>query len=425
MILKLIRKLKNNDLIRGSFVLFTGSMSGNILAYVYNVVIGRMIGPTDYGTFSSLVAIMYIIGVFSSTLSLLVAKFSAEAQSHQADDVVYSVFKYTTKKFLLIGLLTFLLSVAIAPLIDSFLKIGSVVPVIILNASLLVLFLLAINRGVLQGMLKFFSFSFNVNLEILLKIIISALFIYLGLKINGAVLGLTLGVLIAYFLSFISLGKIFKNSREVPIDTHLLKKYAFPLFISFLGMTLLYTIDVILAKHYLNSYDAGIYSALSLFGKIIFFASGTIGFAMFPMAAEKNANGQKHFYLLRDAIIIVLLISMAILGLYLFIPEVIIKLLLGSEFLEVARFLVPFGIMMVFYSLVNLLVNYYLSINNTRIAYLPIVFSLILVILMVLFHGSLAQIIYIRIIHIVLLLVSIPAWNMLSHKKTSKDYAYN
>jgi len=410
------QKAKNNEAIRGSVIVFTGSMTGNVLAYLYNIIIGRMLEPNSYGIFSSIVAIGYIISVFSATLSLLITKFSAEYVSKKDMDGIYSIFKYTTNRFLILGGILLGFFVASAPLISRFLKIDSVTPILILSVSLVIMFLIAINRGVLQGTLNFFAFSINTNVEMLLRIIISVLCIFIGWKVNGALLGLTLGIFIAYILSFIPIRKMFRGVQRKAINTHLIKKYAVPLFISFLGMTLLYTVDIILVKHYLSDYETGIYSALSIFGKIIFFASGSIALALFPMAAERNASGRGHKHLLRDSLLIVTVISVCILAVYFFMPKVVVGFVLGKDFLEASPYLMAFGLVMFFYSLINILINYYLSINQTAVSYLPFVFSIVLLVLIMFFHGSLREIIYIRIIHMALLLVAIPIFNMLYKK---------
>lgn len=412
----LAQKAKNNDFVKGGLILFTGSMTGNILAYLYNIIIGRILEPEYFGVFSSIVAIGYIISVFSATLSLLIAKFSAEYVSKNDMNGIYSIFKYTTNRFLILGGILLGFFVATAPLISNFLKIDSVVPILILTVSLVVAFFVAINRGVLQGTLKFLEFSINTNAEMLLRIVISVLFVFIGWKVNGALLGLSLGIIIAYALSFIPIKKMFHNAQREQIDTHLIKKYAVPLFISFLGMTLLYTVDIILVKHYLSDYDTGIYSALSIFGKIIFFASGSIALALFPMAAERNASGKEHKYLLLGSLIIVSVISLLILGVYFFMPRIVVGLFLGKEFLEASPYLMLFGLVMFFYSLINILINYYLSINKTAVSYLPFIFSIILLILIIFFHQSLKEIIYIRIIHMALLLIAIPIFNVLYKK---------
>lgn len=422
MIGALIKKAKNNDFVKGGLILFTGSMTGNVLAYLYNIIIGRMLEPEYFGVFSSVVAIGYIVGVFPATLGLLIAKFSAEYRSREDTDSVYSLFKYATNKFLIIGIILFVFLTAISPFIGKFLKIDSIIPILILNASLVFSFLIAINRGVLQGTLSFFHFSLSTNIEMFLRIAISALFVFIGWKVNGALLGLTLGILAAYLLSFIPVNKIFHNVQKKQIDTNIIKKYALPLFVSFLGMTLLYTMDIILVKHYLSDYDAGIYSALSVFGRIIFFASGSIALALFPMAAERNANGRKHKHLLHGSILIVSVISLVILILYFFVPEITIRLFLGDRYIEASSYLALFGLMMFFYSLVNLLINYYLSINQTAISFLPFIFSVVLLILIIFFHQSLKEIIYIRIVHMALLLAAIPMFNFVYQKNETKVY---
>lgn len=419
----ILNRLKNNALIKNGFVLASSTMVVNILAYLYNIIVGRMVGPDNYGVFSSLISIMYIITVFTYTVVFLVAKFCAQYYSVKDMDSIYSIFKYATKKTLYISIILFIILAAVSPVASSFLKTRSVIPILILDASLLIVFVTAVNRGVLQGTFKFFSLAVNNAVEMVLRIVISFFLIYIGWSINGALWGLALGILGAYLLSFISMKDILKEGREKIIDTRSIKIYALPLILSYLGMTLLYTVDIILAQHYLSDYNAGIYSALSNFGKIIFFSSSSIVVVLFPMAAERSALGQKHSNLLRDSVIIVSVISVILLGIFFLMPNLLVKLFFGKEFMEAAPYLVSFGMVMFVYSIINVYVNYYLSVNKTKIAYLPFIFSILLVILMVLFHNSIEQIIYIRMIHMILLLMGVLAFNFFFSKiKLAKAY---
>jgi len=59
--------------LRQGAIFFAASSLAGALNYVYHVLMGRMLGPDDYGAFSSLVAILVIFSVSTSVVQTVVA----------------------------------------------------------------------------------------------------------------------------------------------------------------------------------------------------------------------------------------------------------------------------------------------------------------------------------------------------------------
>jgi len=116
-----------------------------------------------------------------------------------------------------------------------------------------------------------------------------------GYSYIGAILGIIIADLATYFFSLLPLKFVFRYKQEKsPFILGDALSYGFPALLTVAGLTSLYTSDVILVKHFFSSYEAGLYSALGMMGKIIFFASSAITTAMFPIAAEKYAQKKNH-----------------------------------------------------------------------------------------------------------------------------------
>src|SRR5690606_15762570 len=71
-------------------------------------------------------------------------------------------------------------------------------------------------------------------------------------------------------------------------------KFALPTFITILGLTSLFTSDVILVRHFFLGEESGFYSALSVLGKVIHFATIPLIYVLFPMISERQATGESY-----------------------------------------------------------------------------------------------------------------------------------
>src|SRR2546423_15003529 len=59
-----------------------------------------------------------------------------------------------------------------------------------------------------------------------------------------------------------------------------------------IGVQILYNQDVILAEHYLNSHDGGIYGGLKKIGTILFFLTLSVSQGLFPRVVEAGAKDE-------------------------------------------------------------------------------------------------------------------------------------
>ena len=70
--------LIKHPLVSGSGVIFIGSFIANILNYIFNLVMGRLLSVTEYGLLISLVALVTLLTLFQSSFVALFAKFAAQ-----------------------------------------------------------------------------------------------------------------------------------------------------------------------------------------------------------------------------------------------------------------------------------------------------------------------------------------------------------
>ena len=106
-----------------------------------------------------------------------------------------------------------------------------------------------------------------------------------------------LGPVIAYGQSLYSLRRFLPLSGGKPIPDRQLIAFALPVSAGLLGVTYLFNIDVILARHYLPPDAAGIYAAAAILGRVVFVATYSIAGVMFPEVTALHARNQSHFHI--------------------------------------------------------------------------------------------------------------------------------
>tara|TARA_Y100000034_G_C6896705_1_gene413562 strand:- start:490 stop:1764 length:1275 start_codon:yes stop_codon:yes gene_type:complete len=407
--------IKNRTLIRDNLVLFSAIAFTNLFNYVFRFYVGRSLGPEDFGTFEVLLSLLYLIIIPLMAVQTAISKFVAEFKTKEENNKINYFF---SKSIINIGLFGFILGISfvlISPFLASFLKMSNIGPLIIIGLFMTFSFLVPVLRGFLQGLQKFKLLGLSFILEGITKIFIGIPLIYLGFGLNGAMLGFLLGfvfpfLIIYYFIKNL-LGNVKKKFSSIKVY-----KYAFPVLLMLISLTAFYTLDVVLIKNLFDSASAGHYAALSLFGKIIFFSSMSISMVMFPKVSELASRNKNTKSLLFQSLWVVFGIGVVGSLFYFMIPEFIIKLLFGVEYLIVAHLLGLFGIMMTIYSLTYVLSFYNIALHRMKLLYILVFFNLLEIILIIKFHSSIFQIVVTLIILMILLFFSLIIYTIKNDK---------
>ena len=397
----LINKIKTDQLVRGSLVVFLGSAVASAINYLYHMVLGRMLGPSDYGIFSSLLSLTYVYGIPVSVLNLVNLKYISTLREGESVERAVGFFHWFGKKVISFSVFLFLFSLVISPLVADFLHLSSLTWVVIANAVTLIGIYSGFCSSTIQGFLKFGLNTVASISSSLFKIIIAVVFVYLGWRVTGVLFSLFLAslfglLLVAYFIKE-KLNFPKEKAKEVRIPFPEMLKYAFPVLLSSLALTSFYTVDILLVKNLFPAKEAGLYASLALLGKIVFFASSSINLVMFPLVSGKKAKGENYRKFFLTSLSLVFLISFCLVLVYFSFPKVMVNLLFGSQYLVIAPLLGPFAVFMAFYSLVSLTVSFFLAVAKTIMIVLPLAGAVLQIILIFLFHASLRQVILINI----------------------------
>jgi len=393
---------RNKSLIKDNFILFVSFFILNLLGYLFHFYAGRNLGPSDYGIFGSLLSLIYIIAMPLTAIQTTITKFVADFKAKGEYEKISYLLKGSLRKLFLIGILITIFYLILSPVIASFLKIETLMPVMLLGAFLFFALLIPITRGFLQGMQRFKQLGLSFILEGIAKFGFGLLLIPTFLRVNGAIISFILAYTFPFILTLYFLRRTYWNTKE-KFNTKEIYKYSFPVILMLISLTGFYTIDIILVKHFLSSIEAGYYAALTLIGKIIFFGSMSISMVMVPKIADLYAKKKNTIRLMLKSLGIVGLFGFIITLIYFLFPELIIGMLFGSEYLEITKYIGFFAIFISVFSLVYVLGFYNISLNRSKFIYILLLFNLIEGGLIYFMHKSIMQIIFILIALISLL----------------------
>ena len=398
------KKIIKHPLFSGSAIMIVGSNIANFIAYIYHVIVGRMLGPSSYGELSAVLSVLTLLFTSFNFMGVVIVKFVAAAEEKEHS----GIYSWFVRKGAIMGTVLSVLLLIASPYLSSFLHIDIAIILLLPFIAILSVFGF-VYRAFLQGLLRFKEVVLASNLDMGTRLVGGLILIYLGYSVFGAVVGIMMAAFLSFFLTRYYL-RDYRNDGKKEIKFEKGKQvfiYTIPIFLSTIATNSIFSTDVVLVKHFFSSHDAGIYSSLSTLGKIIYFGAGPVGTVMFPMISKRHAKGQSFKKIFILSFLLTLAIAMGVVGIYWLFPNMAIGVLYGEEYLEGSGDLIWFGIFMMLITLSSLLNNFFLSRERTKVVVFVVIAAIVQVFGIWFFHSSLRQVIQVSIVAASLLLISL------------------
>jgi len=182
--------------IKGSAVMFAGTMLANVLAYFYHLVVGRMLGPAGYGELAAILSIFYILNSPSIVIQNILVRFFSQLKAKKDFGQAKRLFLRITR---LISIALILLGVILLPFVSgiaSFLQIADRMYLVWLYLMFASFVFGIVNVSVLQAFQQFAAIALINPLSGVLR---------LGLGTVGAFFGVGWTLVSGVVAGFISL----------------------------------------------------------------------------------------------------------------------------------------------------------------------------------------------------------------------------
>ena len=404
---RLIKKLASDKLFFNGAMIFFFVMAGNFFNYLFQIAMSRSLSVSDYGTLNSLLSLLVITSVPAGALTA----FSAKNISHNlaGGDIlgVRKFIKYALVRTFLYDCLFLAVFIISIPLLMKFMKIDSYFYYIITGLAIFLIFPFSLLMGSFQGSRMYLFLGLFSSLSSIIKFILAVALVYAGLNIIGALFSVAVSPLLIMAAAAIVLFLYLKNKQDETgkkqkhINNDKTKEnglktgsfYFLSLFCILLFFTFYTNIDLIAVKHFFPAYKTGIYSVADILGKIILYFPSAIVLVMFPEVSHAHATNNKTKHILLKTVFMTFLMCSILEIFYIFFPDKIVSFLMGAKYITSASFLTLYGLSMFPFAFINIFINYFMAVNNSKILIYMFLFSVIEILLFYLFHYSLREII--------------------------------
>lgn len=392
-----LKKIAPEQLFMGSVMLVN---AGN---YLYNLLLGRFLGPEVFAEAALLVTMLLMVSFIGMTFQIAATKFTVVLSGLERKAFLRKIMKLS----LLLGVGGGSLILMLSDFMQQLFKTSSSGMFFIFGLGIPIYFVMCVNRGFLQGRQQFGSLSVTYQTEMWSRLLITLLLL-LVLPWNP-VLIVAVGIILSFLFGLIPIRKKdYVPSSIVSLDPEVWGKARIFLILTAgyeLTQILINNTDVLLVKHFFEAKEAGLYASIALIGRVVYFVAWMFVMLLLPDVLQKKKQGlDTRPVLIRYVSYIGIFSGAIVLACYLF-PELIISIMFGEAYLPAAGLLWRYALATSLFALSNIFAYYFLSLER----YTPVILSALLgisqIVLILIFHTSLNLVIGVQILAMLALLV--------------------
>jgi O-antigen/teichoic acid export membrane protein len=397
----------------GSIIMLVGSGLVSAINFGYNVAVARMLGPAAFGHAAAAVTLLMLVSAITLSFQLVCAKFVARNETFAGKAEVYSALM---KRAFRVGVVLGTALLLASGYVSRYLNLPSPRIVALLALGIAFYIPLGVKRGGLQGTCSFARLSWNFLIEAATKFLGAVVLIELGYGVYGAVAAISVSVVLAYFVPATPKELKFNPAVGLPASF----SEGMQAIVFFTGQVVINNIDILLVKHFFASEQAGLYAAIALVGRVIYFASWSVVSAMFPISAGAKPKEENASVLVVPLIIVLLISLVFIVGLAAF-PEPVLRAVFGPGFQIGAgmdSLMSLYAAATGTYSLAVVLMAYEMSRKIANTGWMQLAISGAIFAGITLFHNDLHQVVVVQLVLMVVLLIIVSLPFFKTHRKS-------
>ncbi len=342
-------------------LVFVSTLINFLFSYLFHFVIGRLLGPADYGRFGVVNNLIWIASIFNAPISTIIIKygayFHAKGDKEKLKSLILGVIKTSLKINIILATIFIIFNQQISGVLGS-----DINTLVILTAlSFPIAGLITVFLPLFQSIGDYKRYSIINAVSSLIKLIFVILLIYLGFKANSTLLSIIISSAIIVGICFIIFRDYLNANKKIKINY---LKFGLSVLLTNVFINLIYYFDLFFVKSFLGAEDAGIYGAAVTLSRV-FLLSSSIMAVFFP---EFNKNIAKENKIRKSNIkyALVYVGGICILGLiaYWSAPQLILEITYSNKYLESASILKVLSIGYVFNALFSVISGIYFATNK-------------------------------------------------------------
>jgi O-antigen/teichoic acid export membrane protein len=388
--------ISEKKLLTDGSLLFVSTLIVNAGNYAINLLLGRWLGPVDFSEVSLLVTTLLMVSFLALAFQLTAAKYAATFDSVSEANTLHQLTIWLKKSALGLGAFLFVLTISMAVFWQDFFQTSSYLPFIIFGFGLPVYLLMSVNRGILQGLLSYKKLALTYQTEMWVRLAVTVLLVYLGYRVNGVAWGLTLSLVATWLVSRTVIQQD-ENSTVSEFERSVVLKFLLMVLVYECSQILINNSDILLVKHFFPPYEAGLYAALALIGRIVYFGTWTVVTLLFPIVIKLEKEGKSHTKYFLGGLAIITTIAAVIITVSYFYPTEMVRVLFGEAYQSVAPLLWKYSLSTALFALSNVFVYYHLSLDRRLPVWITIIGGVAQIVLITRYHADFEQVVHIQI----------------------------
>ena len=361
--------------VSGATVVFAGAAVGQVAGFVFNAVGAHSLGPARYGTLAASIALLSLASPLFTAVQTVASRETTSLVSRGQTAALPSLLRRYGLRAVLGALVLGAVVAAASGWVSQVFHLGSPLLVVIVGATIPCYMAGHLLGGVLQGMERFHRFAIESVIEGSAKAVLGilAVAILFHSPVTGmaavfascacglaAYVALTVPVLRRRPETIASPTTMFESPARVRTSPGIVR-YSMTALATYGLLSLMLSMDTLVAKHYLPSHLAGLYAGISLTGKIVYFATSAMFVVAFPLFSRHHDQGQGSRRPVLASGAVVAAVSGLIIAVFALRPTWVVAPLLGARYRAADGYVSWMGAIFALYALSYLLCTYLLA----------------------------------------------------------------
>lgn len=339
---KLIKE--NSSFIKNILLTTVFGATISFLNYLFNVYLARNISEQDFSLYNAALGLIYLVQIPAMAIQAGITKKVASNKDFNLQDFKRKSLLQFTIISLILSIIFFILREQISQVSNLPVKYMLPLTVVLFSAILSPL-----TKGFLLGLEKILTLNIVTLIETVLKFAMAMLAIKLSTDITLPILANCLPALLSMvvLLPFVNTKSTKLPKAEISLDF----KNILLMFVTFFLLNTPYTLDLVLV----NPEFRAEYGALSLVGKIVYFAAITIASVMFARLSNGDEKSRKRTLLI--SLVFTALTGISLSVLFYFFNGMVVDIMFKGMYTDIASYVPLYSLAMTAYAIAYMIIN--------------------------------------------------------------------
>lgn len=351
--------------------------------------------PADFGEVQALISLYMQGAIFLNILSFVTIHVTVNIEDEMRRNQTLLALERVA---IIVGGSMLAIALLFVQKLKEFLNFHEVWPFLALIAALGLTIPLVFRMAFLRGRKLFAKSALTDGMGSLTKLILAPILVVLGFKAFGAIAALAISQIFSLGLAYVwarqagfqGFGLKDKQASLTSLKPQL--AYTLSVFLVSLSIFTILSLDILAVKHYFPPEIAGFYAGIATIARIIYFLTAPITGVLLT-AVSLNQSKLKNRYQLLGSLGLITGIGGTALLFISALPELSIKILVGSKYLAFANYLPRLSLVMLLLAIANAMLMYNISLRRYKFSWVPLAALILTIILVTNNHASVSEII--------------------------------